>query len=150
MYACFKGIPKKIRQQAFDLYAAAAKRDGQRLDLTRATLEPDKYSGGNGWGANYWWMRMNITYHCCPWGAVNYVLLKQRPNTASVAKARGYKLRLPQDGRNEGDILQLFGLNVDNTTRDAIERFIQANDNRKFMTLGQLATAMGVTYKEEQ
>lgn len=142
MYKCFAGIPQEVRQQAFDVYATAAKRDGQGVDLARVTLEPDNDDGETGW-----LRRMDTVYRCCPWGAINYVLLKQHPELAEKAAASRGKLRLPRDGEEEHDLLQLLGLDTDS---DSANRFIHANDNWCFKTLSRLAKAMGAKYTEAE
>lgn len=135
MNACFEAIPVQVRQQAFDLYVAASKRDGFHSPPSRIPLMPGDMGSGY------------FQYNCCPWGAVNYVFLKNDPHLKEIAKELGYNLRIPGDGFEERDFLGHVGMDVDAAS---IERFIRSNDSNHFMTFAELAEAMGVTYAPEQ
>lgn len=121
MYKCFATIPQDVRQKAFDLFRENA------LFVNRPTSSEVVAVPGK-----------EDLEDCCPWGAVNLVLLSRH----SGADAHSfYKVALPQDGREEAKILRSLGLSTD--TR-SVNAFINRNDGLGFESWQELAEAMGV------
>ena len=141
MYGCFKGIPKKKRQESFDFLKKKGygkyHTEGEFMSYVFIPTFPFVYGG--------------ITYtevECCPLGAI---VLKSgiKDNWQSPEpKGRLYnmvELLTPLNGRRAVLFLGCgAGYNVNEN--DA-QRFIDDNDQGKFDTLEKLARAMGVQYK---
>jgi hypothetical protein len=128
MYACFKHVPKKARQEAFDFLAKNGY--GERPPNIRVLTQNS----------------MNEYVPCCPLGAINKALgLGQVIIDLDCVWAPSI-IYMPANGETEVEILTFCHSPVDMNARDA-QRFIDHNDKRRFDTLEKLARAMGATYQ---
>lgn len=134
MYACFKKIPRRFRQEAFDAIVAKGKFP---YGIYARTYCRTYASVGDG------------PVVCCPLGMVNKVIIEKFDYRGDGVYADWFEsnFSLPSTS-NETFLLDRI-LSVDVNEVD-IERFMERVDNKGFPTLTSLARAMGVTYDEKQ
>jgi hypothetical protein len=138
MYTCFKKIPRRFRQAAFD---AIVKNGKFPHGVYGGTYCRTRIAGDDG----------NVI--CCPLGMVNKVIIDKfaskkddeflgKDNTFADWFDTTYSL---PTASNETYLLdKTLSANVNEVD---VERFIDRVDNKLFPTLASLASAMGVTYK---
>lgn len=139
MYKCFESIPLTVRQAAFDRFRESGEQDyGKFIPPTSTHLE---FTIGD-----------NVCVRsadCCPWGAINYILLEQnRDITPDNLEHRvlSHEIRMPDNGTDERQFLKNFNLK---TNSRSVNHFINRNDGPGFGSYRELAEAMGVEYKPE-
>ena len=139
MYACFKGIPKRVRQEAFDLLSKS---------LTRTTVKVlDKEVESR----PHFVVRER---ECCPWGAINFVYggtgLWGFPaeENCSLEERSEAVVMMPYPSP-EWEVQYLGSQDIFASGRE-LRRFMRDFDLGRLDTLAQLATAMGVEYHQEE
>lgn len=124
MYACFKKIPKKVRQQAYEEFVNGNPNDGRAFRgenfFSRAVIDENIY---------------------CPIGAVNRVV---RDNSTGEPEFVVFE-RLPHSSVERRILRHTLGVDVDLLD---IQRFIEHVDEGKINTPEKLARAMGVKYNK--
>jgi hypothetical protein len=137
MYACFRNIPKNIRQQAF----AAIVNAGYFTDMQ--------------WDGSVSCAGTIEGRLACPMGAVNYVLQEKLPEHIRLGehvfsiKSKGcvINILMPGYGAVERELLAAAGIKVDSKE---VTNFMVANDRYRFNTPEKLARAMGATYHQSE
>lgn len=129
MYKVFEAIPVKVRQEAFELIADGigerARWHGESIrQAIRESVWVSLYNEEAGGYSTY-----------CPLGVVNHVL--------GLDSKGGVITRSPGCGETERDILKQAGISINKRHADS---FIGAVDNTRFVSLDELATAMGAEY----
>jgi hypothetical protein len=136
MYACFKPIPKDIRQQAFEIIVQSG---------YFASCYGYPYQSCIGKIGNR---------HVCPLGAVNYLFRDKLPQKLKFSigdspegqynYTMAVNIFMPGYGKIEQELLAKVGIIV--SKKDA-DNFMIANDRHRFDTPEKLATAMGAVYQ---
>lgn len=127
MYACFRHVPKKVRQEAFDFLV---KNDYGKVLPTSCAIGV--------------LTQIPITAYvpCCPLGAINAVLGLDQVVVGRSVELKQSCIFMPANGEMEVSLLALCHPPIRINNRDA-QRFINHNDARYFNTLAKLARAMG-------
>jgi hypothetical protein len=139
MYACFKKIPKRLRQAAFDAIVKYGTFPyGNYAQTYCRTFVTGSDIPGDGWGII-----------CCPLGMVNKVIVEQIDSRRDGPYVEGFlaNFSLPSPSNETYFLDRTLGANVNEAD---VERFAERVDNKGFPTLASLASAMGVTYKAAQ
>lgn len=139
MYRAFKGIPKKIRQQAFEALLAGGYATPNDDSVVASPLNRKVTILVHGF--NQGW-----EFPCCPFGAVNLAYgLKAQSCFIKGSYFTTGGLLMPGDGWTEREILSAAdsSLQID---PQAVNHFMVANDRGLFDTPAKLARAMGANY----
>ena len=154
MYRVFKGIPRQVRQEAFNFLM---QHNYGRFGYEKATHPYHKalrhlalvkvhFDGNKHWelGADDQCWNLN----CCPLGALNYVVgLRDGMEILGKTRVSLNEILMPTNAFFEEFLLHGTPYTVD--TADA-DRFMAANDQDRFDTPEKLARAMGAKYQPQQ